>query len=77
MIEKLALPEIRELLNAGDLSTLSDVLNGWFAADLAGVLDALDQAEKVRVLRALEPGLASHVYEYLDLATQESVCSTT
>ncbi|MCA1684533.1 MAG: magnesium transporter [Planctomycetia bacterium] len=71
MIEKLALPEIRELLDAGDLSTLGDVLNGWFPADLAGVLDALTDAEKVRVLDALHGPLASQVYEYLDLDTQK------
>ncbi len=67
MIEKLALPEIRELLDAGDLATLGAVLNGWLPADLAGVLDALDESEKVRVLRALDGPLASQVFEYLDL----------
>ena len=36
MIEKLILPEIRELIEAGDLTTLGDVINRWLPADLAG-----------------------------------------
>src|SRR4051812_40823669 len=71
MIEKLALPEIRELLDSGDLTTLGGVLNGWLPADLAGVLDALDDADKVRLLRAIEAPIASQVFEYLDLETQK------
>ena len=73
MIEKLALPEIRELLDAGDLTTLGEVLNGWFPADLAGVLNALNDTDKVRLLRALDRPLASEVYEYLDLASQTRI----
>lgn len=76
MIGKLALPEIRELLEAGDTETLGAVLNDWLPADLAGVLDGLDEADKVRVLRALRGPLASQVYEYLDLAVQERLLET-
>jgi magnesium transporter len=71
MIEKLALPEIRELLVAGDVATLGEVLNGWLPTDLAGVLGRLDDAEKLRVLRVLNGPLASQTFEYLDLAAQE------
>ncbi len=73
MIEKLALPEIRELLDSGDLDTLGGVLNGWLAADLAGIVDALDPMEKTRLVRALDSARASEVFEYLDLETQESM----
>ena len=38
MLEKLALPEIRELIEANDLATLGDVLNGWLPADLGGLI---------------------------------------
>jgi magnesium transporter len=70
MIEKLALPEIRELLDAGDLATLGGVLNSWLPADLAGVLALLLDDDKLRVLRSLEAPVASQAYEYLDLDTQ-------
>ena len=36
MIEKLVLPEIRELLAGEDHATLAGVLNSWLPADLAG-----------------------------------------
>jgi magnesium transporter len=71
MIGKLALPEVRELLDAGDTETLGAVLNDWLPADLAGLLEGLDEAERVRVLRALKGPLAAQVYEYLDLDGQE------
>ena len=71
MIEKLALPEIRELLDAGDLATLGGVLNGWLPADLASVLSALKDPENVRLLHALDGPLASKVFGYLKLDAQE------
>ena len=71
MIEKLALPEIRELLEANDVATLGEVINHWHPADLVGLLGRLDDSDQVRVLRILEGPLAAHAFEYLDLATQE------
>lgn len=73
MIEKLALPEIRELLEVNDLQTLREVVNRWHPADLAGLLDRLDDPDKLRVLRALEGPLAAQVFEYLDLSIQEDL----
>ena len=71
MIAKLALPEIRELLEADDLATLGTVLNDWLPADLAGVISAVDDGCKVRLLHALLCPLAAQAFEYLDLDTQE------
>jgi magnesium transporter len=73
MIDKLALPEIRELLATDDVATLGDVVNGWYAADLAGLLDRLESGEKVRVIRVLKGPLAALTFEYLDLSTQEDL----
>ena len=56
MIEKLALPEIKELLQANDLATLGEVMNRWLPADLAGVLTRLPEHDQVRAL-AFEPAL--------------------
>src|SRR5215210_7070710 len=71
MIEKLALPEIRELLEVKDLATLEDVLNSWIPVDLAGVVGDLRPDEQVQVLRTLKPPVAAAAFEYLDQATQE------
>jgi magnesium transporter len=71
MIAKLALPEIRELLEAKDHRTLGEVLSGWLAADLAELLGQLDDRDTAEILRALDGPLASQAFEYLDLATQE------
>ena len=71
MIDKLALPEVRELLDADDRATLGEVLNEWLPADLAGLLDGLTDGEKVRVLHTLRGPLAAEVFEYLELVTQE------
>jgi magnesium transporter len=71
MIGKLALPEIREFLTSGDDQTLAGVLNDWLPADVAGVLDGLDDPERLRLLRALKTTLAAESFEYLDLDTQE------
>jgi magnesium transporter len=71
MIERLVLPEVRELLAAGDLATLGEVLNRWPPADLAGIVAALAEAEQAQVLRALEGRVAAETFEYIDLSGQE------
>ena len=76
MLDKLALPEIRELLGADDTATLGDVLNRWLPADLAGVLDGLGELDKARILRALSGPLAAQVFEYLTLDVQERLIET-
>ncbi len=76
MIEKLALPEIRELIEARDFGTLRDVLNRWLPADLAGIVMGLHEQDQTEIIRALSGALASEVFEYLDLSTQESVLET-
>ncbi|MFO0907826.1 MAG: hypothetical protein U0794_05605 [Isosphaeraceae bacterium] len=73
MIDKLALPEIRELLEAGDVGTLAEVLNRWDPADLASLLGRLDETDQVRVLRAVSGKIAAQTFEYLSLTSQESL----
>src|SRR3954453_14920742 len=70
MLGKLVLPEIRELIEAGEDATLRDVVNNWLAPDLGEVVSKLEPDEKVKVLRLLEPRLAAQAFEYLDLETQ-------
>ncbi len=38
MLEKLLLPEVRELLTDGDHETLRELLNGWPAVDVGDLL---------------------------------------
>ena len=71
MIERLVLPEVREMLAEGDLATLGAVLNRWPPADLAGIVSALDDEERAKILRALEGSVAAATFEYLDLSRQE------
>jgi magnesium transporter len=76
MIERLVLPEVRELLEADDLRTLGDVLNRWPAPDLSGLVAALDEAEQVKLFQALGGRVAAETFEYLDLATQERLLAS-
>lgn len=71
MIEKLVLPEVRELIQADDLATLGEVLNDWLPPDLVGVIQELDDSEKIQVFRSLEGLLASETFGYLNLTTQQ------
>ena len=71
MIEKLILPEIRELIEAGDLTTLGDVMNRWLPADLAGVVANLSEEEALKIVRLVEPPLSSEMFEYLEWSTQQ------
>ncbi len=76
MIERLVLPEVRELIAADDLSVLGEVLNRWPPADVAGIVTALDHDEQAKVFRALEGRVAVETFEYLDLSSQERLLAT-
>ncbi len=70
MLGKLVLPEIRELIEAGDEPTLSEVVNRWLPADLAELVAALAAGERIRIFRLLQPARAAETFEYLDLSAQ-------
>jgi magnesium transporter len=73
MLGKLALPAIRELIEAGDDDTLHEVVNRWLPADLAELVADLTNSEQVHILRLLKPARAAETFEYLDLTTQQEV----
>jgi magnesium transporter len=73
MLGKLAFPEIRELIQARDDDTLRDVVNRWFAADLAELAEAMTSDERVHILRLIKPSLAAETFAYLDLDIQLGV----
>ncbi len=70
MLGKLVLPEIRELIAAGDEPTLTAVVNRWLTADLAELVGALEAGERIRIFRLLQPARAAETFEYLDLSAQ-------
>src|SRR5450631_2980328 len=73
MLGKLALPEIRELIESHDDDTLREVVNRWHSADLADLVNSLRGNEQVHVLRLIKPRLAALAFAYLDLDTQQEV----
>lgn len=70
MIGKLALPAIRELIEAGDDATLTEVVNRWHPADMAELARQLAWHEQIHVLRLLAPARAARAFAYLDLDIQ-------
>lgn len=71
MLEKLAGPDIRELLEANQLADVCEVLNTWLPADLAGILHVLPVDEQSRLISALDPDIAAATFAYLyELAQQ-------
>ncbi len=70
MLEKLVLPEIRELIADKDLATLHDVLGEWIPPDLGALLEDLEPEEQAFVFRALEKEKAAETFGYLDLDVQ-------
>lgn len=73
MLERLLLPDVRELIREGDTGTLADVLNGWGAADLAALVSDLERDEQTALLSVLRPDRRAETFEYLDLPTQEEL----
>ncbi len=71
ILEKLALPEVRELIEVNDRETLCDILNDWEAADIAALLLDLSEEEDVIAFGCLQPELGSRTFEYLERPTQE------
>lgn len=73
MLEKLLLPEIRELIHDKKLDTLREVLNRWVPADIADLLGDLGSYEDIVAFQCLEPELAARTFEHLDRPIQEEL----
>jgi magnesium transporter len=71
LLEKLTLPEIRELIEAGDVETLRDVLGRWFPEDLGDLLTDLTPDEALDVLMALANEPAARAFEHVESAQQD------
>jgi magnesium transporter len=75
ILEKLTLPEIRELIAAGDDETLRDVINHWMPEDVGDLLADLTADENVTVLAALGPDAAARAFEHAAAPTQDELIS--
>jgi magnesium transporter len=73
MLEKLVLPEIRELIKSKDLPTLREILGEWLVPDLAALISDLEPEEQAAVFRSLEMSAAAAAFGYLDFAVQEQL----
>lgn len=71
MLEKLMVPNVRQLLEAGDETTLAEALDRWLPADVAAVLRELYESERVAAFRLLKGPQAVHAFEYLERQTQK------
>jgi magnesium transporter len=73
ILEKLTLPEIRELVDCRDSETLREVLNDWLPEDIADLFDDLEPQEDVVILESLEPEKAARAFEHIAPAAQEQI----
>ena len=73
ILEKLTLPEIRELVADGDRQTLGEVLNDWMPVDLGDLVADLTPQESAAVLEALTPELAARAFEHVSPAVQRQL----
>jgi len=70
MLSQLLQPEIKSLIEDRQLSILKDVIQDWTPADIAELLQSLDEKERVILFRLIQTELATDTFEYLDFDTQ-------
>jgi magnesium transporter len=76
MLEKLLLPEIREMIHDKNLTLLGESLNRWLPADLADLLGDLGHYEDSVAFQCLEPELAAKTFAHLSRHTQLEMLKT-
>ncbi|MES2308882.1 MAG: magnesium transporter [Verrucomicrobiota bacterium] len=64
-------PDVRELLTEGNFAALREVFSEWSPADLAELIQDLDDDLEAVVFRLLPHTLATSVFEYLPHESQE------
>jgi magnesium transporter len=70
MLEKLLLPEVRELIQDKEYDTLREALNRWLPADVADLISDLGLYEDIVAFQCLEPELAAQTFVYLPHTAQ-------
>ena len=73
MISLLFQPEIKELIEKRDFATLRDVRIEWDPADIAELIESLEDNEKAILFRLLPKDIATDTFEHLDHDDQMSI----
>ncbi len=73
MLSQLLQPEIIDLLKERKLSTLKEVLNDWYPADLASLISLISEKERVIIFRLLNQELATDTFEFLEVEQQKEL----
>ena len=73
MLTKLMLPEIRELIETRDGTTLSEALDMWQPADIAELFADLDDEDERTAFQLLRGPQRTLIFEYLDRTTQHKL----
>lgn len=73
MLEKLVLPEIRELIAAKDEETLREALDRWLPPDVVELFADLTDEEDVAGMHMLRGPQRARVFEYLDRTSQRKL----
>ncbi len=70
MLGQVLQPEIKDLINSRNFSSLREVLADWTPADIADLLSDLPDYEQAVLFRILPKDLATDTFEYLDVEVQ-------
>jgi len=70
MLGQILQPEIKDLINKRDFSSLKEVLDDWTPIDIADLITDLESNEQAILFRILPKDIATDTFEYLDLETQ-------
>ena len=73
MLEKLLLPEIRELIANKDEETLRETLNRWPPSEVVELFGDLSDEDDLAGMRMLRGPQRARVFEYLDRASQRKL----
>lgn len=68
--------EIKELLETKQYTRLRQYLAELNDADIAGLMDELEEEELLKVFRILPKDLAADVFSYLDLDNQHMIITS-
>ena len=73
MLGRAILPEISELIQKRDFSTLKEIFEDWHPSELADAFADLRDTEQAITFRLLSKEQAAAMFEYLELDTQLSL----
>lgn len=73
MLGQILQPEIKDLINSRDFSSLKEVLDDWTPADIADLLSDLPDYEQAILFRILPKDIATDTFEYLEVEVQLSL----